>query len=43
MDMLVIIKDWGVFQNKTKQNGVKHRQNPRGNLVQSAFHQALGD
>jgi hypothetical protein len=37
MDMLVIIKDWGVFQDKG--NGAKHRQHPR----LSAFHQTLGD
>ena len=31
MGMLVIAKDWGVFQDKkNKQNGAKHRQNPRG-------------
>jgi hypothetical protein len=29
MDMLVIVhKDWEVFQVKKKQNGAKHRQNP---------------
>ena len=31
MGMLVIVKDWGVFKDKKK------------NLVQSAFHQTLGD
>jgi hypothetical protein len=31
MGMLVIVKDWGVFQDKkNKRNGAKHRQNPRG-------------
>ena len=36
---------WGLgsFQDKNKQNGTKHRENPRGNVVQSAFHQTLGD
>jgi hypothetical protein len=29
--MLVIIKDWGVFQGKKNVwNGAKHRENPRG-------------
>jgi hypothetical protein len=37
--MLVIVKDWGVFQDKNKQNGAKYRQN----MVQSAFHQTLED
>jgi hypothetical protein len=27
MGMLVIIKDWGVFQDKKVWNGAKHRQN----------------
>ena len=30
MGLLVIVKDWGVFQDKkNKQNGAKNRQNPR--------------
>jgi hypothetical protein len=28
---------------KNKLNGAKHRQNPRGNLVQSALYQTRGD
>jgi hypothetical protein len=28
--LLVIVKAWGVFQDKNKQNGAKHRHNPRG-------------
>ena len=27
---LIIVKNWGVFQDKNKGNGAKHRQNPRG-------------
>ena len=34
MGMLVIVKDWGVFQNKKNVwNGAKHRQNPRAKPV----------
>jgi hypothetical protein len=33
MGMLVIAKNWGVFHHKNKQNGGKHRQNPRGKLL----------
>ena len=44
MGMLVIVKDWGVFQDKKKkQNGAKYRQNLREYLVQSAFHQTVRD
>jgi hypothetical protein len=31
--MLEIVKDWGVFQDKKKLNGARHRQNPRGKSV----------
>ena len=41
--MLVIIKDWTVFQDKNKCNGAEHRQNLEENLVQFAFDQSLGD
>jgi hypothetical protein len=30
MGMLVIVKDWGVFQNKKETMVAKHRQNPKG-------------
>jgi hypothetical protein len=44
MGMLVIVKDWGIFQND-KINGMEINTGKMlgGNLVQSAFHQALGD
>jgi hypothetical protein len=35
MGMLVIAKDWGVFQDKNKWNGAKHRQIIEENLIQS--------
>ena len=41
MGMLVIVKDWGVFHDK-KKNSV-HSKILEENLVQSAFHQKLGD
>jgi hypothetical protein len=37
MGMFVIVEDWGVFRIKKKQNGAKHRENPRENVVQSAL------
>ena len=43
MGMLVIIKDRGAFQGKKNRNGTKHRQILGENLVQSVFHQALGE
>ena len=44
MGMLVIIKDWGVFQDK-KRNVMELSTGKilEENLVQSAFHQTLGD
>ena len=44
MDMLEIIKDWGVFQDK-KINVMELSTGKilEENLVQSAFHQTLGD
>jgi hypothetical protein len=30
MGMFVIIKNWGVFQDKKKRNGAQLRANPRG-------------
>ena len=39
MGMLVIVKDWGVFQDKNKRNGAILEEN----LVQTAFHQTLED
>ena len=29
MGMLVIVKDWGVFQDKKETESAKHRHNPR--------------
>ena len=44
MGILVIVKDRGVFQAKENLwNGANHRQNLKENLVQSTFHQTLGD
>ena len=42
--MLVIVKDWGVFQDP-KENGMDLSTGKilEGNLVQSTFHQTLGD
>ena len=44
MGMLVIIKDWGVFQDK-KMNGMEESPGKilEENLVHSAFQQTLGD
>ena len=43
MCMLVVVKDCGVFQDKKKWIGAKNRQNPRGNIIHSDFHQTLGE
>ena len=43
MGMLVIVKDWGVFQDKKKRIGTKHRQNPRGKPGSVCLLQTLGD
>ena len=43
MGMLVIDKDWGVFQDKNVQNRAKTGKILEENLVQSAFQQTLGD
>ena len=43
MGMLDISKYFGVFQDKKKRDGSMHRQNSRGNLLQSALHQTLGE
>jgi hypothetical protein len=40
MGRLDIDKDWGVYQDKKKCDGFKHRKNPRG---KPALHQTLGD
>ena len=44
MSMLVIIEDWGVFQDK-KTNGMELNTGNilEENLIQSAIHQKLGD
>ena len=44
MVLLVIFKDWGVFQSK-KMNGMELSTGKilEENLVQSTFHQTLGD
>ena len=44
MGMLVIVKDWGVFQDK-KINGMELSTGKilEENLVQSDFHQTIGD
>ena len=44
MGMLVISKNWGVFQDR-KRNGMEPSTAKilEENLVQSAFHQTLGD
>uniref|UniRef100_A0AAZ3PZ24 Uncharacterized protein n=1 Tax=Oncorhynchus tshawytscha TaxID=74940 RepID=A0AAZ3PZ24_ONCTS len=41
--MLEIGKYWGIFQYKEKWGGTKHINNLEENLVQSAFHQTLGE
>jgi hypothetical protein len=42
MGMLLFVKDWGVFQDKKKQK-LSTGKVLEENLVQSAFHQTLGD
>jgi hypothetical protein len=44
MGMLVIVKDWGIFQDK-KINGMELSTGKilEEQLVQSAFHQTLGE
>jgi hypothetical protein len=41
MGMLVIIKDWGVFQDKKNGMELSTGKILEENLVQSAFHQTL--
>jgi hypothetical protein len=43
MGMLVIIKDCGVFQDKKNGMALSTGKILEDNLVQSAFHQTLGD
>ena len=44
MRRLVIVKDWGVFQDKKKiQNGAKHRQNLKAKPGSVDLHQTLGE
>jgi hypothetical protein len=43
MGMFVIIKDWGVFQDKKNRMELSTVKIIEENLVQSTFHQTLGD
>jgi hypothetical protein len=43
MGMLVIVKEWGVFQDKKETIELSTGKILEENLVQSAFHQTLGD